>query len=897
MRSRKDAFGFCFLSALAATVPFSNAHAAALLKPTSGPTQALRPKALDIKTRVDGAWAQTTVTTVYARNSKQQIEADLLYTAPEGAVVTGFAYWFGKEKVTARVTERERAAEISEASDAGEVDPAWVQLVGKNVFRARLHAIKPGRDLRIEVKFAQPLQGEGAASVWKYPLINETRDVTLDWLRLRVEADDVSKVRNNYGALVSGDEISVRKYNFKPENDVRLSFPRRAADFTAQLTSEHQLSASGQAAAQGYFALTLNSPVNPTDAPKITGINTFEVMAPEQISPGQIRLFGRYSGSGAATVSWGGRQTVVWFPPAANAEREIQGLAAPLWGTHRMAAAAGGPKARITSVTLSKRFNILSPWTSLVAIPAEQRKIIDAQLQQIDLRKRGEALGKDWAMEVENKQPLSPRALQARAGLRALERSSLGRRYGFNEETSRSAAIKIRLAELARLVMARRMNVRDTDPQAPQKMNVLASFSEENFHPFLQTAQQSLRRAQVEGLAARWMSQVVALKGQTPEAVKLKESLDELQSRYGMEHDYAAEAYRKATTQIAYSVIGAALTGRENEARTTQLIDTGERFVRKIGESSFRNAFYEPALSAHLQKARDQLLGEIESGRDQSEGAIEAQTLMRQVYSLAPGLRSTLRQEGSVEWEVDCARRGLAHETAYRIAQTRAARPDDQTTIRQLEARLERISSQTEQDAEDFIEEETNRLRKGQPLLSARQFRLAESGISEADDAQSLPTRSEPQLVKRDRDPLLSLDLPTGTRFVEAILPSGETKNLVWNPESSTWETHFYGPHFERGGRFIIALRVVDAQGKSKITTIDLTPVSAETWNVGVWSRSATAVTVSLPWEKRLALPCLPTGQFASPLEVPLAWRTKKPDFKFSVGDKNSAMVASIIWS
>ncbi|RYG65933.1 hypothetical protein EON80_16375, partial [bacterium] len=151
IRIGTNVIGFCWLSALVVTIPLSQAHAAALLKPTSGPTQALRPKALDIKTRVDGAWAQTTVTTLYARNSKQQIEADLLYTAPEGAVVTGFAYWYGNEKVTARVTERERAAEISEASAVGEVDPAWVQLVGKNVFRARLHAIKPGRDLRIEV--------------------------------------------------------------------------------------------------------------------------------------------------------------------------------------------------------------------------------------------------------------------------------------------------------------------------------------------------------------------------------------------------------------------------------------------------------------------------------------------------------------------------------------------------------------------------------------------------------------------------------------------------------------------------------------------------------------------------------------------------------------------------
>src|SRR5438874_847322 len=88
------------------------ASASALLKPTSGVSQGLTPKKLDIFVDIHGAFAQTTITTVYANPNSNRIEADFMYSAPPGSVVTGFAYWYQGEKVPALVTEKARAATI-----------------------------------------------------------------------------------------------------------------------------------------------------------------------------------------------------------------------------------------------------------------------------------------------------------------------------------------------------------------------------------------------------------------------------------------------------------------------------------------------------------------------------------------------------------------------------------------------------------------------------------------------------------------------------------------------------------------------------------------------------------------------------------------------------------------
>ena len=874
-----------YLVAIGVCAMTNKANAAAVLQPTSGPVQTLRPRALDISTRIDGAWAHSTVTTIYARQSKQLIEADLTLSVPDGAVVTGFSYWHGNERVTARVTEKERADLIQTATPREkerEIESQWAPLAGKNLFRAHLHAVMPGRDLRVELQMVQPLQNEGAALVWQYPLASEARDVTLDWLRLRASAPDETKVFNNYGARVSGDELSVKKYNFNAKTDVRIAFGRSKSGLNAQISTEHV----GGRAGEAYFALALQSSEESPTLPVISGVETFEVLPPQRVSPGEVRIFGRYRGQGVATASWGKKQTVVWFSPPSNAANEVSGLAAPLWGAERLENLSGQKNARAASIALSKRFNLSSPFVTFVAIPAKQRKIIDAQLRQADLARRGAKWSRNWVLEIENGRPLSPQSLQARQNLRQIARSSIGRKYGFDEEKARKKATQKRLGELARLVMARRMNIASKNPDAAKKMAQLARFSEQSTAKYLQKAGQNLRELQVETLEKRWTAEVVALRGQTAGAGRLKRQLQILQSRYGLESDFETEAYRRAARQMAYSALNEALAGRENSPRATLLIDAGERFGRRVGQDSFGRAFYQPALAQTMQNAREVYLAEIEAGRDQSEEARSADTRLRQIYALAPQMRGSLREKGSLQWEIETARRGLARETAYRIAKSRAERPSDRNTLRELETQLERIAAQTEREPEEYLRLEARRYQKGEPLLSARQFRLAKSGIDPDTDESWKAPRGAPNLEARDSDPRLSLVLPAQTRFVEATFPGGKAQNLRFHAEKGAWESQFYLSKLARSGRVLISLRSVDAAGREKRWKLDLSLPDDDNWQIGVWTPVKTQrVSVVLFDQARASLPALPTGQFAASVAVSPTQRLQKPVLRFLIDD------------
>ena len=88
------------------------ADAQILLKPTGGNALPLRTKALDADVTLDRQFATTKLTLLFQNETSDRIEADFIYTLPKDTLVTYFAYWFGEEKVVARVVEKERAAAI-----------------------------------------------------------------------------------------------------------------------------------------------------------------------------------------------------------------------------------------------------------------------------------------------------------------------------------------------------------------------------------------------------------------------------------------------------------------------------------------------------------------------------------------------------------------------------------------------------------------------------------------------------------------------------------------------------------------------------------------------------------------------------------------------------------------
>ena len=877
------------LSVAAFLLAFSSVcHAGAVLKATKGESRNLQPRAMDISAQVDGAFAKTTVTVIYSNANQSDIEADFLYAAPKGSVVTGFAYWCGKERVQARIVDRERAQQIFTAATNAGGSPALVELKGKNVFRARIRPVKARQDLRVELQLAAPLDHETGALAWNYPIQSDTRDVTLDWMRVRVVGDKNAKMTSDMDAPVADGETILRKYNVKPDSNLHVAWPSPEAPLRANISAEHVLDAQGNSTPDGYFALDLQSKEVPKGDPKITGIAVSDLVI-EHPTPTTARVFGRYSGSGNATITWGEQKTLVWFPrtPVGDA-REVGNLARSLWGAGRIEELSSDPKNAPRVKLLSHGLGLPSRWTSWLALSGEERQKYNDEIRRVDLQSKSAALGRVVARGIEANRPYSPEVLQARAQLRALERSSFGRKIAFQEEDARHNGLKVRMKELAKIVVSRRLGLAQSgESDASTRLARLANIGDENEDDFLDNAQKGLRFKQVKFLKAQYTQQVCALRGDESATQNLAKRIEALQNRYDIEDNgFKAQAQLLATRGIAKAVLAEAIQGREDGEHAARLWDTGERFAHERGEDSFDTTYYRPQIQAALDEQNQTLLEELEAGRDSSSEAQTARREITRLYALAPALRGNLRSVGSREWQLDLAWRARAHETAYRLAQAKRDRPSDTDEIDALQSKLELQSNQTEHDAGDFQQIEDKRLQNNEPLETARQYRL------------------------RPGDPLVSVAAPKDARSVVALLPDGTVQPLAWNAANTKWETRFDVPAYALDGQYLVRVLVVNADGKRQGFSM---PFSVDTvkpralgevggdgshWNLKILSDERTdRVCALLPWGRK-DLFALSGGLFAARVAVPKAWQGREAKVRFLVTDKaHNRTEISVDWS
>jgi hypothetical protein len=353
-----------------------------LLKPTGASAYPLRTKTVAARVVVEGQVAATEMVLLFANESDERIEADFLYELPPHAVPTYFAYWFGEEKVVARIAEKERAQEIYQYITSRMRDPALVEMVDERTLRARIFPVMANSDLRVEVHFVQAVPSEpDSTAVYTLPL-EQPEGETLEQIDVTVRVKgrpDLVKVTNNYGLSVEehdGDTlVTIAGRNYRPPKDLRVR-----QEFTAaQLVTSLYAAPSG--GPDGFFALAL-TPAESLRKPKIqiSGVSTYQTTPlPSSVQAHEaLFLYGRYRGSGPATVTLSGQG-------ASGIQRVSAGVhfyaqAAPnnpatrLWAAQRMAELSAGGNNVDTVTAMSKRFNIPSKYTSWIAIPQEERE-------------------------------------------------------------------------------------------------------------------------------------------------------------------------------------------------------------------------------------------------------------------------------------------------------------------------------------------------------------------------------------------------------------------------------------------------------------------------------------------------------------------------------------------
>jgi hypothetical protein len=795
----------CIAIALISCCSLSTAQV--VLKPNGQAAIPLRVKSLSANVEIDGQFAATHQTLIFQNETSERIEADFMYTLPPNTLVTSFAYWYGDEKVTAKVVEKEEAAAIYAHITTRMHDPALVEMIGKNTFRARIFPVMPNSDLKVEMTLVQTLPSDERGATFSYPLVVPHGE-KLDHLRVNIRMHPdaaVTAVTNNYGLPMTrtpeGFSIALVGSNFRPDKDLNVHLVRAAKPFHAALC------VTPVNPTHGYFALALTPDrLLKSVTVHIGRIHVSEVTAlPQSLlqSHRVITLVGRYEGTGMATITMIGE--------SGGLRRQLIGeiqfgthplygpLAGRLWAVAWMERWSKDPVHRSKVMNLSYKFGLPSRYTSWLAVPREETARYAQEIEQARIEARTARLRAIAEAQIEERahrlaslvvagQGNSPGAKQLRLQLRTLCKP-----YGLDPGNALRDAVAPVLKAMGEEMAARIIAGRERDPDADR-------------------------------LAAR-LHLLCKVLGYTQQQVILDSLYPHIQD---MEDD----------------LLEVMAAGQQNTPTYRRIRDRVQWLYMRSGiqvsESELLDLLSSHGPQVMLHRATELV---VEQHRDRPDPA-RIRFLRNRLDNVARWTKQTEPEylaNAETVWLIDA----IQATQRQLLAEYRLAHPDT-AVMEQLKARYRVLyvrwyaghPGSQRQSLDEIIDEVADEAQL------ARQDRSIDSkgtgGVAVRSIQRRVPGLQEralhlagPPLAQNVRtgDPLISVEAPADAAQVIAVMPAGEIKRLEYDVAVSRWQVRFDIPNYAAEGDYEITIVIVTKSGERSMLNIhyhvDLTPPNA----------------------------------------------------------------------
>ncbi|HUU69115.1 MAG TPA: VIT domain-containing protein, partial [Planctomycetota bacterium] len=117
--------------------------------------------------------AYTQIEEEFENNTASRLEGTFYYPLPAEASISRFAMWVGNVLMEGEVVERMRAREVYESIVRRKRDPALLEWMGGNQFKARVFPIEPNSTKHVILGYTQVLPLEGDLVRYVYPLKSE----------------------------------------------------------------------------------------------------------------------------------------------------------------------------------------------------------------------------------------------------------------------------------------------------------------------------------------------------------------------------------------------------------------------------------------------------------------------------------------------------------------------------------------------------------------------------------------------------------------------------------------------------------------------------------------------------------------------------------------------------
>ena len=191
--------------------------------------------------------ATTEVDQVFLNDTQYDLEGIYIFPLPEEAAISEFAMYVDGERWDGEILPRDEARAIYEDIVRQRLDPALLEYVGRDTFKASIFPIEPGDDRRVELAYSQILENEGGLVKYVYPLDTERFSARpLEEVVISVRVESAQPIRAIYSpshdvAIDRIDEhtvnVSFEDSDVLPDRDFELYYTLSDDDFGLNLLS------------------------------------------------------------------------------------------------------------------------------------------------------------------------------------------------------------------------------------------------------------------------------------------------------------------------------------------------------------------------------------------------------------------------------------------------------------------------------------------------------------------------------------------------------------------------------------------------------------------------------------------------------------------------------------
>jgi len=199
--------------------------------------------------------AITRVDQVFVNQTDREQEATYVFPLPPDAVVRSFTLYAGGQKVAGEMLGREEARRIYESIVRKRKDPALLEYVGRDMYRARIFPIPPKGERRVELQYTELLKYDSGLVRYLYPLSTEKfsatpiDETTVDIIiSAEVPIGAVYSPSHDVGITRKGRAAAVaswREEKTKPDQDLLLYYTVSEADIGANVLTFKEPAADG----------------------------------------------------------------------------------------------------------------------------------------------------------------------------------------------------------------------------------------------------------------------------------------------------------------------------------------------------------------------------------------------------------------------------------------------------------------------------------------------------------------------------------------------------------------------------------------------------------------------------------------------------------------------------